>query len=106
MGSENRHLTFSQVQKIYQNTKRAILSFKASIFDPLGILTPFTLEPKLLIQELWSREIDWDEKNTVRFAIKMEEMATRLSKHNEGLCPKMVWISSNEQYQNKTFSVL
>ena len=45
---------------MYQNSKRGILSFTTSIFDPLGILTPFTLEPKLLIEELWSRKIDWD----------------------------------------------
>ena len=38
------------------NTKRAILSFTSSIFDHLGML-----EPKLLIQEIWKRNIDWDE---------------------------------------------
>ena len=65
--------TFSQVEEKYQNTKRGILSFTASTFDPLGIVTPFTLESKLLIQELWSRQIiDWDEKipldlHTIRF---------------------------------------
>ena len=38
------------------NTKRAILSFTSSIFDHVGML-----EPKLLIQEIWKRNIDWDE---------------------------------------------
>ena len=32
---ETHIFTFSQVEKIYQNTKRGILSFTASIFDPL-----------------------------------------------------------------------
>ena len=51
------------------------MSFAASIFDPLGILTLtlFTLEPKLLIQELWSREIDWDEKIPLDLQLRCEK---------------------------------
>ena len=44
--------TFRQPESKYQNTKRGTFSFTASIFDPLGILTTFTFEPKLLTQEL------------------------------------------------------
>ena len=40
------------------NTKHVILSFTSSIFDPLGMISPAILEPKLLIQELWKRNID------------------------------------------------
>ena len=28
---------------------------------PIGMLTPFTLEPKLLVQELWQQKVEWDE---------------------------------------------
>ena len=41
-------------------TKREILNLISSIFDPLGILTPSTLETKLTISDLWSKSIDWD----------------------------------------------
>ena len=41
-------------------TKRGILSYTSSIFDPLGILAPIILEPKLIIQSLWKQKIDWD----------------------------------------------
>ena len=44
------------------NTKRGILSFTSSIFDPLGMISLAILEPKLLIQELWKRNIGWDEQ--------------------------------------------
>ena len=35
-------------------TKRGILQSMASIFDPLGIVSPFTLKAKILIHRLWS----------------------------------------------------
>ena len=45
-------LTFKSVAKDYPNTKRGILSFVSSVFDPLGVLTPSLSEPKPIIQEL------------------------------------------------------
>ena len=43
-------------------TKRGILSYTSSIFDPLGILSPIILEPKLIIQSLWKETVDWDDE--------------------------------------------
>ena len=43
-------------------TKRGILSYTSSIFDPLGILARIILEPKLMIQTLW-RENIYRDKN-------------------------------------------
>ena len=42
-------------------TKRSLISLYAKVFDPMGLLTPFLLTPKLLFQELWARDIDWDD---------------------------------------------
>ncbi|GFW77498.1 integrase catalytic domain-containing protein [Trichonephila clavipes] len=41
-------------------TKRLILVIVQKIFDPIGLLTPATLLPKLLIQHLWKMKIAWD----------------------------------------------
>ena len=32
-----------------------------SLFDPLGFIIAFILNPKLLIRELWRQNIDWDQ---------------------------------------------
>ena len=43
-------------------TKMGILGIPASIFDPLGILTPPVLEVKLIIRSLWAENVGWDDQ--------------------------------------------
>ena len=42
--------------------KRNILRVIASVYDPLGLISPVLLKSKLLLQELWKLKIDWDEE--------------------------------------------
>ncbi|XP_024876791.1 uncharacterized protein LOC112457787, partial [Temnothorax curvispinosus] len=42
-------------------TKRSILSLVAKIFDPLGWVTPVTVNAKIFLQQLWQAKVDWDE---------------------------------------------
>ena len=45
-------------------TKRQILYTVNTIFDPLGLLSPFTVKPKILLRKIWamSPSINWDDK--------------------------------------------
>lgn len=45
-----------------QPTKRIVLSAMARIFDPLGIVAPFTVRLKVLFQKLWKMNYAWDEE--------------------------------------------
>ena len=49
------------VKKLKRLTKRTVFSFAASIFDPLGMVEPFTVKAKTLMQELWKHNLTWDE---------------------------------------------
>ena len=44
------------------STKRTILSVTNSIFDPLGLLTPFTTQAKMVMRRVWAHEpkLNWD----------------------------------------------
>eukprot|EP00794_Sanderia_malayensis_P021143 gene21143-biopygen14691 len=43
-------------------TKRGILSFVSSIYDPLGIVAPFVLTAKIILQELCLEKLGWDDE--------------------------------------------
>ncbi|XP_036317858.1 uncharacterized protein LOC118732860, partial [Rhagoletis pomonella] len=43
------------------STKRGILSILARIFDLLGLLSPIVIRGKILLQEMWIKQLKWDE---------------------------------------------
>jgi len=43
------------------NTKRKILSTIAKLFDPLGWVTPVTINAKVFMQQLWRLKLNWDD---------------------------------------------
>lgn len=45
---------------IQHPTKRTVLEIAASIYDPLGLVAPFTLKAKFIMQQLWISNVDWD----------------------------------------------
>ncbi len=45
-----------------KETKRTLISKLAKIYDPCGLLSPFLVLGKQLMQECWLRGLTWDEK--------------------------------------------
>ena len=58
--TDELRIKFSDKNFLY--TKRGLLSLLCSIFDPTGIVSPCLIEPKLIIQYLSKRKVDWSEK--------------------------------------------
>ena len=42
-------------------TKRKLTQISASVFDPLGLIAPFLVRSRVLIQRVWMLKIGWDE---------------------------------------------
>jgi len=42
-------------------TKRNVLKNVATLFDPLGLVTPYTIRAKILLQVIWTRGLEWDD---------------------------------------------
>ena len=59
---EDRIIMKIQVPNESLNTKRKILHFIASNFDPLGWLAPIIIPLKCFLQELWEKEYKWDQE--------------------------------------------
>lgn len=64
-------LTFAARLKTIENslrelqhppTKRQMLKFIMSVYDPLGFLNLFTVRAKILMQNVWRRGTSWDER--------------------------------------------
>ena len=49
----NDTIKVKAVMKPFPPSKRGLLSFKSSVFGPLGLLTPSMLDTKLILQQLW-----------------------------------------------------
>ena len=42
-------------------TKRNIVSLSSRIYDPMGWVSPYIIQVKILIQQMWERGVEWDE---------------------------------------------
>ena len=59
---EGDYFTYSISLEDKPMTKRGLLSTTASLYDPLGLVAPVLLVPKLIQQELCRQNLEWDDE--------------------------------------------
>ena len=60
--AESDRFSFRVIDKgPLESTRRNILSVVCSLFDPLGLASPFVLKAKFLLQDLCRRKLSWDQ---------------------------------------------
>ena len=67
----------------YGTTKRSVLSQLAKIYDPLGLVSPMTLQGKNLFREMCEARIPWDGELPVTSKQRWEEWYTGLPQSYE-----------------------
>ncbi|PIK33033.1 hypothetical protein BSL78_30155 [Apostichopus japonicus] len=72
---ESDEFQFRIVLKNQTLTRRGILSTVASIYDPLGLLAPYVLKGKQILQQMCREGADWDEALSDELKPKWEKMA-------------------------------
>ena len=59
-------------------TKRSVLRAIASIYDPLGLLSPVVIQCKIFMQHLWQLKVNWDDPLTAEMRDHWEEIQHKL----------------------------
>ncbi|CAB3981675.1 Hypothetical predicted protein [Paramuricea clavata] len=61
-GDDEFLFDYSSLTDDFHYTKRNVLKKTASLFDPLGFLSPFIIKAKLYLQQAWLEALDWDDE--------------------------------------------
>ena len=85
-------------------TKRSILSYTSSIFDPLGILLLIILEPKFIIQSLWKEKVDWDDQIPYNLKNRFEKWKENLKNWNAVEIHRWYYLDKNNDTELHIFT--
>lgn len=86
------------VPRQHKNSKRNVLSKISQVYDPLGLVGPVLITGKLIMQQLWRREIGWDEELPSDLKSSWEDYCTSLPHINE---LKLIRNVNHDNYTNK-----
>ena len=75
---ESDHFQFRFNLKSKSATRRGILSTVASVYDPLGLLSPYTLKGKQILQQMCKENCGWDEPLSEELRPKWEQWIQEL----------------------------
>lgn len=88
---ESDTLEFKVSLKDRPFTRRGLLSVVSSVYDPLGMVAPFVLTAKILLQDLTRRKLEWDQEisqeDRARWQIWIGELM-ELAKFSSSRCFK------------------
>ena len=79
-------------------TKRAILRTSSTIFDPLELLTPVTIQAKTLLQELWKSHVDWDEPLDESLQTQWKKLTLEINEAIDFVIPRQYFPKSTSQF--------
>ena len=69
------------------STKRSVLKLSAKVFDPIGLVTPFTVNMKILFQSLCTENVNWDDDLEGEALLKWNKLVNELHALNNVRVP-------------------
>ena len=99
-----KYSPFESIKVANNITKRHILKNASRIFDPLGLLAPCTIVPKLLIQKTWKENLDWDDPLPMHLKTDWLEFVDNIKEINSVTIPRQVFLAKASAYRLHGFS--
>ncbi|CAC5418972.1 unnamed protein product [Mytilus coruscus] len=88
------------------STKRKTLSELAELFDPMGFFSPVIVSGKIFLQDLWKRNLKWDDEICGYDKLKWISISAELRKISEVSIPRFIGLEANQnnksEVRNKT----
>ena len=85
-------------------TRRSLLKFIASIFDPLGYITPFTIAGKILLQQSWKESNDWDAPFAGHLQERTQQWGQDIAQVSKFQVPRWIGAVEGQQYDLHLFT--
>lgn len=82
-------------------SKRTMLSEIAKLYDPLGLISPVVIVSKLLLQEIWKLELNWDESVPIQIHSRWLRCKDQLNHLNQLRIPRRVKFSASDEGAGK-----
>ena len=95
----------SDIENFEELTKRVVCSFAARLFDSLGFMEPFTVRAKILMQELWTLKIGWDDPIPVPQNIACNKWIEEIKDVTEFKAPRRYADCNSDEIQQRELHV-
>ena len=78
-------------------TKREVLKQISSVYDPLGLFSPVTLQGKMFLQALWNKKLSWDDPLPTHDEIKWLKIDKDLKKLSDCEIPRYIGLEGSDK---------
>ncbi len=86
-------------------TKRTILRYEATLYDPHGFLSPYIVAARILLQKLWREKVGWDDKLPEKIGQEWQRWLDALSHLSQLRIPRCIVPTTEANIVQKTIHV-
>ena len=100
-------LMFAKLKRLYtgqQMTQRNVLSMAASLFDPVGLISPFAIRIRCILQKIFKEGRNWDQPVSECYQQELEEWTDEFDSMTSIEIPRCLIPSTNGTHQLHTFT--
>lgn len=90
-------ITFPKSKEtLRQQTKRQVLSTIAQVFDPMGLISPFVVIAKIIMQRIWLSKLDWDDQLPESLLLEWNDFSSSLKDLTKLIIPRNLFSYSKD----------